>query len=129
MRQKLIAITILAVVAIGMLAVRLTTSSAMNGGTYLTAYQERAGIFEIHTYDGSVEQHVCTATVLSSSVNTNRSWLVTAAHCFSYMDDLKYVYGHFAVPRARVIIDLDSDTSGTIEGWTSAVDSTVWRTE
>jgi len=103
-------------------------SSAMNGGTLLTTHQERAGIFEIATYDGSTYVRRCTATVLYSSLATNRTWLVTAGHCFSYVTapPLFTVVRHFSAPRAAVRYDLDADTSGTDERWTSASQSQVY---
>jgi len=84
------------------------------------------GIFQIVTYDGASPEGGCTATVLFSSQTANRTWLVTAAHCFSYHDDAYFVHGHFRTPRASVIYDIDSDTVGTLERWSPVGDSQVF---
>lgn len=106
---------------------------AFEGGTNLTTRQERAGIFKITPYDGTSGGGTCTATVLSSSVAEDRTWLVTAGHCFSYKDDVYWVNRHFTLPRAKVWYDTDSDTSGTQETGTDPAVSRVfvhpeWRT-
>jgi hypothetical protein len=117
MGHKVIGFTILALVIISSYSPR---TGAMTGGTILTAEQERAGIFEIATYDGTTYGRRCTATVLYSSVATNRSWLVTAANCFTYVSGfpLYIVERHFSYPTARVIYDQDGDSSGSSEVWT-----------
>jgi len=100
----------------------------MTGGTILTAEQERAGIFEIATYDGTTYGRRCTATVLNSSLANNRTWLVTSGHCFSYTTGapLFIVERHFSSPRARVIYETDPDTNGSTELWTDRTLSQVY---
>jgi len=135
MRKKLIAFTVFTSLALALGSSRLPNSAAMNGGTNLTSRQERAGIFQIETFDGSEHKGNCTATVLFSTMgyvdgsNEPRSWLVTAGHCFSYhnaMNNLFYVYGHYANPMVRVVYDRDTDTSGTQEDRTWESQSTVY---
>src|SRR5262245_8486411 len=125
MRHKVFAFALLVLVIVLSYSPR---SGAMTGGTILTAEQERAGIFEIATYDGTTYARRCTATVLYSSVANNRSWLVTAAHCFSYVTGfpLYIVQGHFTDPRPPLIYNEDPDTSGSTEVWTARNISQVY---
>src|SRR5262245_3220203 len=129
MRHKVIAkITAFALPILLIVLSNAPRSGAMSGGTLLTTEQERSGVLEIATYDGSTYVRRCTATVLYSSVATNRTWLVTAGHCFSYTTGvpLFIVTGHFADPRARINYETDPDTSGSTEIWTSRTLSQVY---
>src|SRR5262245_48673024 len=125
MKTKL---TAFALLVLTIISTRSMRTVAMTGGTILTAEQERTGIFEIATYDGSTYARRCTATVLYSSVSNNRTWLVTGGHCFSYETGfpLYIVQGHFSDPRARIIYETDPDTSGSTEVWTSRTLSQVY---
>ena len=95
------------------------SASALEGGTDLSGIHDRVGIYRISTYDGNSAGGSCTATLLYSSQAESRSWLVTAAHCFSHKDDLFYVYDHFSTPHAAVRYDTSPGS------WTSSEDSTV----
>lgn len=75
-------------------------SQGLKGGSPMA--HSRIGVYRIDTYDGSVQLGSCTATLVYSSQVTNRSWLVTAAHCFSYVDSAHSVTGHASDPRAAV---------------------------
>jgi hypothetical protein len=125
MRNKIIAIAVLSLLIVSLQSPR---SGAMTGGTLLTAEQEKTGVFEIATYDGATYGRRCTATVLNSSAANNRTWLVTAAHCFSYTTGapLFAVTGHFSSPRARVSYETDPDGSGSTELWTDRTLSQVY---
>ena len=100
-RKAVIAGTLCTLTLIGVLSYS-PAALAIDGGQQFTSRQERIGVFKIDSYDGSTKLGGCSATVLYSSVLTNRSWLVTAGHCFSYRNSLYHVYAHSTRPRARV---------------------------
>jgi len=111
-----------------------STRSSLQGGTPLAANEHQTGILRISTYDGNTAVGSCTATVLHSSLKTNQTWLVSAAHCFSYVDSTtKFVGGHFAQPRARVrytVLGTDCrgyPKAGTTVCWSDLALSTAFQ--
>jgi hypothetical protein len=116
----------LALFALLALSLASGRSWALVGGTNLASDEPQTGILQIASYDGSQPGGSCTATVLYSSIWTARSWLVTAAHCFSKHDDLYYVYSHYRTPRASIRVRLRNSDGSFTPAWTSPVDSTVF---